>query len=71
MMRLARIAVQAVSVFGVVASNLAWHWGDNYLACAIAVGLGFVARAVFDDLVKRIAYRRMRGLYGQEWNTEP
>jgi len=38
--------------------------------CAIAVGFGFVAQTVFDDLMKRIAYRRMRGLYGQEWNTE-
>ncbi|MGK7056891.1 hypothetical protein AB4853_10455 [Bradyrhizobium sp. 1050_B9_N1_2] len=52
---------QGLIVFGVVASNIHWHWTPNgYLASVIGAGLALIATLLVNDIAALRA-RKKRG----------
>lgn len=57
----------AVTVFAVSASNIYWHWANDYLACLLALVAAGVVGLGFEKLVQERAYRQMRREFGKDW----
>ncbi len=59
--------IESATVFGIMGSNIYWHWGNDWLVCAFALICGWAVGIPVKAYLARRAGHKMQEMYGKDW----